>query len=224
MPKDPAPTTSLAKKTDEDAYDAHEDHPYDDRDDRDGYDARDDYDADEYEESGPRPVVEHTVEDDRFGALTVRLDSERGEVTVTGERVPRVELWRAEGTEGEDHIPVGTRDGARLTLTVDGEEAVIDPAKGRLTRRSYRVDVRYAERSWRLVPDSIPGSRLVRAGAYLGDFSSDGDGKVLVEWREDADPEALDAALGYALAAAFGTGAQPLWMTAIEMVGDLLPG
>ncbi|SPF05972.1 hypothetical protein [Streptomyces sp. MA5143a] len=222
MPKDPAPTTSLAKKTDEDAYDAHEDHPYDAHDDHDGYDDHDD--ADGYEESGPAPVVEHTVEDDRFGALTVRLDSELGEVTVTGERVPRVELWRAEGTEGEDHIPVGTRDGARLTLTVDGEDAVIDPAKGRLTRRSYRVDVRYAERSWRLVPDSIPGSRLVRAGAYLGDFTSGGDGKVLVEWREDAEPEALDAALGYALAAAFGTGAQPLWMTAIEMVGDLLPG
>ncbi len=225
MPKDPAPTTSLAKRTDEDAYDAHEDHPYDDHDDRDGYDGYDGYDdADEFEESGPGPVIEHTVEDDRFGAVTVRLDSELGEVTVSGERVPRVELWRAEGTEGEDHIPVGTRDGARLTLTVDGEDAVIDPAKGRLTRRSYRVDVRYAERSWRLVPDSIPGSRLVRAGAYLGDFSSDGDGKVLVEWREDAEPEALDAALGYALAAAFGTGAQPLWMTAIEMVGDLLPG
>ncbi|WP_435058962.1 hypothetical protein [Streptomyces sp. bgisy060] len=218
MPKDPAPTTPLSKDADGDAHGSPEDPARDD--------ARGDSRADAYEgeETGPKPVVEHVVEDGLFGALTVRWDVERGGVTVSGERVPRVELRRAEGTEGEDHVPVGTRDGALLTLTVDGEEAVVDPAKGRLTRRSYRVDVRCAERSWRLVPDSLPGSRLVRSGVRLGEFSSDGDGKVLVEWREDAEPEALDAALGYALAAAFGTGAQPLWMTAVEVISDLLPG
>ncbi|MFE0703047.1 hypothetical protein [Streptomyces sp. NPDC058872] len=218
MPKDPAPTTSLAKNTDGDQHGSPEDPT------RDNTHGDAGADAHEGEETGAKPAVEHVVEDELFGALTVRLDVERGEVTVSGERVPRVELRRAEGTEGKDHVPVGTRDGALLTLTVDGADAVIDPAKGRLTRRSYRVDVRCAERSWRLVPDSLPGSRLIRSGARLGEFSSDGDGKVLVEWHEDAEPEALDAALGYALAAAFGTGAQPLWMTAIEMIGDLLPG
>ncbi|MGV9990522.1 hypothetical protein [Streptomyces sp. NPDC003374] len=84
---------------------------------------------------------------------------------------------------------MGTRDGSRLTLTVDGEEAVIDPAKGRLTRRSFRVDVRHGGRSWRLVPDSIPGSRLLRDEQHIGDFTSDGDGRVGAEWREDAEPE-----------------------------------
>ncbi|MGW7418605.1 hypothetical protein ACWGJB_00750 [Streptomyces sp. NPDC054813] len=43
-------------------------------------------------------------------------------------------------------------------------------------------------------------------------------------WREGTTQSATDAALDYALAGAFCTGAQPVWMTAIEMADDLLPG
>ncbi|PKW11426.1 hypothetical protein SAMN05428944_1356 [Streptomyces sp. 1222.5] len=43
-------------------------------------------------------------------------------------------------------------------------------------------------------------------------------------WREGTTQSASDAALAYALAGAFCTGAQPMWMTAIETAGDLLPG
>ncbi|MFE0810022.1 hypothetical protein ACFW4M_07150 [Streptomyces sp. NPDC058794] len=190
----------------------------------DDHDIYDGGDGEDGEDTEDKPVLETVAEDDRFGTITVRLDTGRGEVTVEGDAVPRVELYREEGTETDDHTPVGTRDGDRLTLTVGGEPAVISPAKGRLTRRSFAVDVRHAGRTWRLVPDSIPGSRLLRGQDHLGDFSSDGDGRVLAEWREDAEPEALDAALGYALAAAFGTGAQPMWMLAMEAVGDMIPG
>ncbi|MGM0350203.1 hypothetical protein [Streptomyces sp. Adlamb9] len=59
---------------------------------------------------------------------------------------------------------------------------------------------------------------------HVGDFSSGGGGRVLVEWRDDAGPNATDAAIGCTLAAAFGTGAQPMWMIAIEMIGDMIPG
>ncbi|MGW0841217.1 hypothetical protein ACWD26_13780 [Streptomyces sp. NPDC002787] len=167
------------------------------------------------------PVVEALVEDDLFGEISVRLDVVRGEVVVAGERVPRIEIRRAEGTGMEEHIPVGTRDGALLTLTVDGTDAVIEPAKGRLTRRSFRVDVRYGEHSWRLVPNSTDDSGLFRDGTeHIGDFSSEGDGRVVGEWREDAEPQALDAAFGYALAAAFGTGADATWMLTAGAVGE----
>ncbi|WP_328286981.1 hypothetical protein [Streptomyces mutabilis] len=145
-------------------------------------------------------------------------------MTVEGGAVPRVELHRAEGAEIDAHVPVGTRDGSRLTLTVDGQEAVPAPSKGRLTRRSFAVDVRYAGRAWRLVPDSVAGSRLLRDGEHVGDFCSQGDGRVPAEWREGAEPEALDAALGYAPAAAFGTGAPPMWMLVVDAVGDTVPG
>ncbi|QOV36797.1 hypothetical protein IM697_43755 [Streptomyces ferrugineus] len=168
-------------------------------------------------------VTESPVEDTVSGPLTVRLDTERGEVVVEGEAVPRIVLRRAAGTEAEEHIPVGTRDGGRLTLTVDGEEVGVHPAKGRLTRRSYAVEVRRAGQVWRLVPDSIPSSRLLRDGRRLGEFSSEGDGEVAVDWRPGATPEAIDVALGYALAAGFGTGAQPMWMLVADAIGDLLP-
>ncbi|MBT2418541.1 hypothetical protein J7F01_19690 [Streptomyces sp. ISL-22] len=172
----------------------------------------------------PAPVTESVVEDDLFGVITVRLDVRQGEVTVEGESVPRIVLRRAAGTEAADHIPVGTRDGALLTLTVDGVEAAVAPAKGRLTRHSYRVDVRHAGRVWRLVPDSMAGSRLLRDERHIGDFSSQGDGGVWAEWRQDPAPDPTDAALGYALATAFGTGADPMWVIAVQMVGDLTPG
>ncbi|MGW1052481.1 hypothetical protein ACWDBD_02070 [Streptomyces sp. NPDC001118] len=111
-----------------------------------------------------------------------------------------------------------------MALTVDGARAVVAPARGRLTRRSYRVDVRHAGRHWRLVPDSVPGSRLSRDGERLGDLRCEGDGRVSAVWREGARPDATDAALGYAPAAAFGTGARPMWMIATELAGELLPG
>ncbi|MEV6997554.1 hypothetical protein AB0N62_07605 [Streptomyces sp. NPDC093982] len=168
-------------------------------------------------------ITETHVEDGQFGTLTVRLDTERGEVVVEGAAVPRIVLSRSAGTEAEEHIPVGTRAADRLTLTVDGEEAQVRPAKGRLTRRSYAVDVRHAGHVWRLLPDSVPDSRLLRDGRRLGEFTSQGNGEVAAEWHEDAAPQALDVGLGHALAAGFGTGAQPMWMLVVDAIGDLIP-
>ncbi|NDZ56348.1 hypothetical protein G3I47_03505 [Streptomyces anulatus] len=164
------------------------------------------------------------VEDDHHGDILVELTGEHGEMlVVSGERIPRVVLTRAPGAEVDDHIVIGTRDPRHLTLTVDGREATITPGKGKLRRRSYRVDVRCAGTSYRLVPDSIPSSRLTRDGKHIGDFSSDGDRRVLAEWRPGAAVEPADAAIGYALAAAFGTGGQPMWMMAVDAISAALP-
>jgi hypothetical protein len=164
------------------------------------------------------------VEDDHHGDILVELTGEHGEIlVVSGERIPRVVLTRAPGAEADDHIVIGTRDPRRLTLTVDGQDATIAPGKGKLRRRSYRVDVRCAGTSYRLVPDSIPSSRLTRNGKHIGDFSSDGDRRVLAEWRDGAAVEPLDAAIGYALAAAFGTGGQPMWMMVVDAISTALP-
>ncbi|MFE7339561.1 MULTISPECIES: hypothetical protein [Streptomyces] len=164
------------------------------------------------------------VEDDHHGDILVELTGEQGEMLiVSGEGIPRVVLTRAPGAEADDHIVIGTRDPRRLTLTVDGRDATIKPGKGKLRRRSYRVDVRCAGTSYRLVPDSIPSSRLTRDGKHIGDFSSNGDRRVIAEWRDGAAVEPLDAAIGYALAAAFGTGGQPMWMMAVEAISEFLP-
>ncbi|MEU4918732.1 hypothetical protein [Streptomyces parvus] len=166
-----------------------------------------------------------TVEDDHHGDIRVELVGEQREtLVVSGEGIPRVVLTRAPGAEVDDHILIGTRDPRRLTLTVDGRDATIKPGKGKLRRRTYRVDVRCAGTAYRLVPDSIPSSRLTRNGQRIGDFSSvGGDRRVIAEWRDGAVVEPADAAIGYALAAAFGTGGQPMWMMAIETVSEFLP-
>ncbi|CAM5607968.1 hypothetical protein [Streptomyces avidinii] len=85
------------------------------------------------------------------------------------------------------------------------------------------MDVEYDGAVYRLVPDSVPSSRLTRDGTHLGDFSSDGDETVIAEWREDRELRPADAAIGYALAAAFGTGAQPMWMMIVDGVSSALP-
>ncbi|MGK5547486.1 hypothetical protein ACSNOH_22535 [Streptomyces sp. URMC 127] len=163
------------------------------------------------------------VQDDLFGPVTVLLDSEEGRVEVLGDAIPPVTVDRAPEAPADAHVPVGTRNGDHLTMTVDGEPVALAPRKGRLSRRSYAVDVTRDGVVHRLVPDSVSGSRLLKDGRHLGDFSSDGDGRVLATWREGAEVSPADASVGYALAAAFGTGGQPMWMMAIEAASEALP-
>ncbi|QGV79433.1 hypothetical protein [Streptomyces ficellus] len=153
-------------------------------------------------------------------APAVDLRSATGTLDVTGPGLPHVRLVRAAGTEADPHIPIGTRDPALLTLTVDGRPVPLRPAKGRLSRRSYRVDVRLDGTRYRLVPCSYGDSRLLRDGRRIGELESSGDGRVSADWHDDTEPRPLDVAIGTALAAAFGTGAQPLWEATLDMVTE----
>lgn len=162
------------------------------------------------------------IHDTRFGYITVRQDGQ-DRLEVEGESIPHVVLERDPEAEADPHIAIGTRDPARLTLRIDGTEAGLKPAKGGLSRRSYRVDVEYGGSGYRLVPDTVSSSRLARDGVHLGDFSSDGDETVIVEWKEGREIRPADAAIGYALASAFGTGGQPMWMVIVDGVTSALP-
>ncbi|MFD7595166.1 hypothetical protein ACFV6D_19300 [Kitasatospora sp. NPDC059812] len=163
-----------------------------------------------------------TTEDTLFGEITVRVDGQ-DRVTVSGERIPTAVLERDPGSEPDPQIAIGTRDTAHLTLTVDGSPVPLRPGRGKLRRKSYRVETTYDGAAYVLVPDSIPSSRLIRDGKRLGDFSCDGDQIVIVEWRDDAPARPADAAIGYVLASAFGSGGQPTWMLLVEGVGALIP-
>ncbi|GAA2482219.1 hypothetical protein [Streptomyces gobitricini] len=161
---------------------------------------------------------------DHFPATPdVELRSGDGTLDVTGPGLPHVRLVRTTGTEPDPHIPIGTRDPALLTLTVDGRPARISPAKGRLSRRSYRVDARVGGVRYRLVPCGNEESRLLRDGRRLGELESSGDGRVTADWDENATVPAQGVAVGTALAAAFGTGARPMWETTLDVLGELIP-
>ncbi|MGW3271272.1 hypothetical protein ACWDFH_07330 [Streptomyces kronopolitis] len=169
------------------------------------------------------PSSKDPTHDPIFGAIRVTLDAEQGALTVSGEKIPTVALVRAEDADTSDHIPIGTRCARHLSLTLDSSPARIMPSRGRILRRSYRVDVEYAGVRYRLTPDSMGSSRLLKDGIAIGELSSPGDGEVLADWPEDSEILPQDAAVGYILAAAFGTGAQPFWMTAIEAASNMIP-
>ncbi|MEV5595029.1 hypothetical protein [Streptomyces sp. NPDC052496] len=172
--------------------------------------------------TGGRPGT-GLAEDRVFGRIVLDLDADAGLLTVRGDRVATAELRRSPGAPPAGHVPVGTRDGAYLRLTVDGRPAHLTPAGGRLTRRSHRVEAIYGGAVYRLLPDSPNGSRLVKEGRRIADFSSDGTGHVWADWHPDvAPPLREDAAVGYALAAAFGTGAEPAWRLLLQAAADWL--
>ncbi|MFD6229446.1 hypothetical protein ACFWFZ_21630 [Streptomyces sp. NPDC060232] len=158
------------------------------------------------------------AEDPLFGTVTVELDHGAGTLVVDGDGVPRVEVRRVGDAAAESHVPIGTRDPERLVMEIAGTGVELRPAKGFLTRRSYRVGVG----EHRFVPVSLDGSRLSRGGVALAVFVSTGDGRVTAQWQ-DGRPEAYDAAVGYALAAAFGTGAEPMWKLTLDAVLELWP-
>ncbi|MFD0149170.1 hypothetical protein ACWGQ4_00785 [Streptomyces sp. NPDC055721] len=153
--------------------------------------------------------------------IQIDQDGDAGTLRVSGHGLPTVELVRAPGTSPDPHIPIGTRKPALLTLSIDGQPATIRPARGRLLRRSYRVDVRTDGVRYRLVPCGYAESRFSRDGKRLGILLCSGDGKVIDEW--DGEPTPRDLAVGTALAAAFGTGASPWWETLGDIVGELIP-
>ncbi|WP_017240216.1 hypothetical protein [Streptomyces sp. SS] len=153
--------------------------------------------------------------------VQIDLDGPAGTLRVSGHGLPAVELVRAPGSRPDAHTPIGTRRAELLALTVDGEPAVIRPARGRLLRRSYRVDVHTDGVHYRLVPCGHDHSRFTRDGRRVGKLLCSGNGRVIDTWKPGATPR--DIAVGTALAAAFGTGASPWFETVGEIVSELIP-
>jgi hypothetical protein len=148
-----------------------------------------------------------------FGELTVSVDKDDSLVAVQGSAVPPATLWRRDGAKPDPYSPIGTRDGEHLVMRVAGEPARISPGRGRLSRRSYRVDVQHGDMSYRLVPSSHSTSDLMRNGARIGNLCADGEGGVAAQWQPDQRVTPMDASVGYLLAASFGTGAQNFLVT-----------
>ncbi|WP_170169767.1 hypothetical protein [Nocardioides aurantiacus] len=163
-----------------------------------------------------------SITDHRYGSMMVTVEPQRS-VVLEGENVPLVRIERVEGSTLSETVPVGTRRSDDLTMTLDGQPVRLAPAGGRLSRRSYRIDITHAGSRYRLQPNSFSGSRLTRDGRPLGELFWLDDHRF-AEWEQRADLRPSDAALGYALAASFGTGAQPFWMTALDLVAAGTPG
>lgn len=151
--------------------------------------------------------------DDR--RISVTVDHGAGASTAVVQRIGDVEVQK--------HIPIGTRRAAHLTMQVDGTAARLEPGPGRWARRSFTVTAIHGGTTYRLRPKSPDVSRLTRGGVHLGDFQTAQDGRITVTWQPDVQVSSADAAVGYLLAAAFGTGAQ-LFFAMLFGLAEGLPG
>lgn len=168
-----------------------------------------------------------TVNDDYYGALTILTDAERGTVEVAGEQVPTVVIQRSPRVEPNASVPIGTREAAHLTATIDGVDAELRPGKGKLTRASHRVVLALADTHYSFVPDSDDTTQLRRDSTKLASFELldvKGGDEFIVRWlveRDDTRPG--DAAIGYALSVAFRTGAVGI-ITVLTNGSENVPG
>ncbi|MFF3441689.1 hypothetical protein [Streptosporangium sp. NPDC002721] len=150
--------------------------------------------------------METHVTDEVVGELTLTLDRDGGTVRVEGEAIPAVVVRRSAEAVAQRHVPIGTRGPDQLTMTLDGVPVPLRPGPGRVTRHSYRVEVDHNEVVYTLIPTSEESSSLFRGEKHLGNFTTITDGEVRAEWV--ASPEPGEAAIGYALATCFGSGAE----------------
>lgn len=156
--------------------------------------------------------------------LPAELEITEGRVAVTATHADRVStavIERLETTKLKKHVPIGTRKAAALSMQVDGEPVTLRPGPGRYMRGSYKVRVQHGDVTYKFRPKSPDTSRLSRDGVRLGDFEIRKDGTIDVTWHEEATPTATDSAVGHALSAAFGTGAQFFVMMLLDLLGHV---
>jgi hypothetical protein len=114
---------------------------------------------------------------------------------------------RSEDVIALAHIPIGTREADSLTMRVNDFPVDLQPGPGKLTRSSYVVKAIYRAVNYRLDPLTSDTSWFRRDDTSLGTFTRSFDGEIDWEPYRGVEVTATDAAMGYALAAAFGTGA-----------------
>jgi hypothetical protein len=120
---------------------------------------------------------------------------------------------RSEDVEVLARIPIGTRDADALTMLVNDTPVDLQPGPGKLTKGSYAVTAIYGGVNYRLDPHTSDASWFRRDDAFLGTFTRSFDGDIKWEPFRGVEVTATDAVMGYALAAAFGTGAaSTVWL------------
>jgi hypothetical protein len=166
-----------------------------------------------------------TVIDPRFGLVIVHTDVDKGTIEIAGDDIPLVHLRRSADAPVSPYVPIGTRHPEHLTFSVDSSPATLTPGCGRFTRGSFRVDAVVNDVRYRLAPSDADGSALLRDGKRLGEFLLEPETiELMAVWADDQPVQARDAAVGYALATAFGTGAEHTLTMLAQIVFGVFSG
>ncbi|MGO4205546.1 hypothetical protein AB4Z09_28195 [Rhodococcus sp. TAF43] len=108
--------------------------------------------------------------DPLYGPVALEQDRDGSRLSVFGDSIPTCSITRTSDAAVRDDVPIGTRDGEHLCLTLDGKDFDVRPSAGRFSRRSYRVDVTGHGHSWLFTPATATAHRLVQGSRYTGQF------------------------------------------------------
>lgn len=166
---------------------------------------------------------EQRYKDPRFGDILVTSTLASGRTEVSGPDIPTVVVRRGFATAPDADLPPGAAKSATATLRVDGRTVPLRTGPGTGSKRSHRVWTEYEGVVLRLHPVDNDSSSLLRSRRLLGSPVRvrrrlatfvlrpggplpDGIRRYLCRWGRRSTGTAPQAALGYALAAAFGVG------------------
>lgn len=163
-----------------------------------------------------------SVDDEAAGRLEVAIDADLGVVTVSGPGIPTATITRAEGAATRRWVPIRSRDADALVLRLDDSVLPLRPSRGRVLRRSFRVDTVMAGSTYTLTPCKRNASRFLKAREPLAVLTAYSENACAeAEWTSQAS--GAEVALAYALAAAFGVGAAHVVAVVFQAVLDSLP-
>ncbi|WP_028479623.1 hypothetical protein [Nocardia sp. CNY236] len=163
-------------------------------------------------------------------SVSVQLESDDSTVVVIERTGPRT----------RKNIPIGTRDPRFLTARVNDREITVTPGSGRFLKRSYRILVEIEDRVISLGAMDIDTSTFIDGKPneivnQYGDLTARSDGSVEVGWAVPQrvrlvnrmvvppEPTVDDVLIGFALAAAFGTGGLSVTTIVMGLVASVFP-
>ncbi|WP_280264294.1 hypothetical protein [Nocardia wallacei] len=163
------------------------------------------------------------------GKVRTYLESDAG-TAVTIER---------EGPRTDKRSPIGSRHSSALTMRLNDRELGLTVGSGRVLKRTYRVVVEIDGRVVSLRPKDIETHTFLNGKPHeiekeFGELTARADGTIEVFWAlpkkvlhktiEPPVPTTEDLLIGYAAAAAFGTGALSLTTILMGAVASIMPG
>lgn len=175
------------------------------------------------------------IVDAQFGPISVVGEDSR--LVVSGPQIQTAVLSRtAEPWLRKRKVPIGTRNRRLLSLDIGGIAYKIKPGRPRLSRRAFVVRASNGAEDWILRVGVRRGDSVERGTWWwnsipIGEctwnraevriqWSAGGAGGTAVTKAPAVTPQ--ECALGYVLAAGFGTGSIPLRKKAVSLLWEVV--
>ncbi len=176
-----------------------------------------------------------------FGNIVVERTDTRVSTRLESDDSIVVTIERS-GPRKRKRVPIGTRKADRLSARINDRKIALSPGKGILTLRSYRVVAEIEGRYLSLRPVDVESSLFIggkpnEAEKEFGELTAGTGGTIDMVWAvprtvtilkksveiTPPEPTIEDLLIGYAMAAAFGTGGLPLTAVVLGLMNASQP-